>query len=346
MLMMGGQSVGDAIADYGSRIREAKANRQMLIDGYGVDEDEVDAMPAAELKGAVQGYAIAAQQKTAEAQRNYMQAHASELESYGRYRDAQAAAAARDSAQSGLWLKAGASAPPVMMSPDTRSASLLDDAAGQGESPYGNPASYRPANLGEAAAYASRTVPDPEGRNFSRNLDSLTKFYEAQERARQAAGGNGEPPYQLNFGEDPVSGNRYATYGKSVMASGFDPAMATANTWLVPQHNDDGELVGWTQADRRGNSHWIPNKSGSPVLRQAVTPEGAPLNGQYVDSNGKPHDLRTAMEKTIGPTVGAAAKPGAAKPGKTPLVTTQEQFDKLKSGDLYKESDGKTYRKP
>jgi hypothetical protein len=109
-----------------------------------------------------------------------------------------------------------------------------------------------------------------------------------------------------DFQEDPVTGARFASRGKMMVPSGFNPAKAAPQ--FTPQHDDDGNLVGWSNTDARGHSTFTPYKGGG--LKAATDDSGNPIPNVYVTPQGQVKDLRTVMQKSgLGGAGGANSKP-------------------------------------
>nr|WP_294577615.1 hypothetical protein [uncultured Rhodopila sp.] len=97
-----------------------------------------------------------------------------------------------------------------------------------------------------------------------------------------------------DFSEDPVTGARFATRGKMMTPSGFNPAKAVPQ--FTAQHDENGNLVGWSNTDARGHSTFTPYKGTG--LKTATDDSGNPIPNVYVTPQGQVKDLRTVMQKS------------------------------------------------
>lgn len=127
----------------------------------------------------------------------------------------------------------------------------------------------------------SRHPAASSSRNFA-NVDNLL-------RAMQLGQGQ-ETPGSYTV---PETGAVFATLGKTMLPAGMkQPAGGAVQSMISP----DGELLGFIHRDAKGHETII-KPPASAKLRQARDESGAPLPGLYVDGAGKPHDLRSQMQK-------------------------------------------------
>lgn len=114
------------------------------------------------------------------------------------------------------------------------------------------------------------------------------------------------PSIMQNAGEDltpgtfsdETTGAHFAFRGKQFLPAGYDPKVTGAGK-PTPQHDDDGNLIGYTLTDARGHSTFHTAK-GSAKLKQATDQSGNVIEGFYMDDSGKLHDTRSAMDKLMG----------------------------------------------
>lgn len=149
-----------------------------------------------------------------------------------------------------------------------------------------------------------------------------------------------------SYTEDPVTGARNITFGKQLQSTGYNPAKVPQG--LQVQHDPDtGKAVGFSFTDPRTGRASFHNAPPGVDLTPAMTPDGQPIPGAYVDGAGKVHDFRTTIQKLSG---GGTGLPGQGNGGNAqggpPKVTTQAQYDALAKGSVYIGKDGKKYRKP
>jgi hypothetical protein len=159
---------------------------------------------------------------------------------------------------------------------------------------------------------------------------------EARPFVAAAATASPEESTTPTFTEDPVSGFRFVTKGKIVQPSGVNPKMAQAAAAPVPQHDEAGNLIGWSQTDLRGHSSFKTFKGGAK-LAPAVDDQDNPIPGFYMTPEGKVVDSRTAIQKMTGtaPTPAAAPKSkGALAPKQAQEFLDQAGGDKDKAREL------------
>jgi len=65
---------------------------------------------------------------------------------------------------------------------------------------------------------------------------------------------------------------------------------------LVPQHDEDGNLMGWSMTDPRGHARFYPFK-GDEKVRAATDDNGNVIPGYYITREGKTMNTQTLMEK-------------------------------------------------
>lgn len=164
---------------------------------------------------------------------------------------------------------------------------------------------------------ALRTLPAAGGRVLPKALQAISQYEQIMENGQgwktqpgpyegisllMPSNGRGRPvvltdPNEATapgtFQEDEVTGARFFNRGKQVMPSGYNPAKAQPT--LAPQHDEDGNLIGWTQTDARGHSVFHQAKSGG--LKEATDEKGNVLPGFYTDGQGRLHDTRSALQK-------------------------------------------------
>lgn len=136
-------------------------------------------------------------------------------------------------------------------------------------------------------------------------------------------GNDGGP---MNFTEDPVSGFRFATKGKIVQPSGVNPGKA-AGVQMIPQHDEEGNLLGFSQVDARGHAIFRPAKGGA-TMKQATDENDNPIPGFYVDGEGKVHDTRSMIEKNFSGKSSNATNPPAPEDAKQRKANTIYQTPK------------------
>jgi hypothetical protein len=158
-----------------------------------------------------------------------------------------------------------------------------------------------PVNFGSIMGAASRTGYRPQ----AGTLDDLL-------RANAAGAAGADRP--LAFDEDPVSGNRFARSGNSVLPSGVNPARASSTAEEL--FDADGTVIG----------HRVPIGGGRFTFRAAKPPASGellpvidpktkkPIEGLGMDAAGKVHDYRNNMQKLGAEELlgGAPAKGGKA----------------------------------
>jgi hypothetical protein len=194
--------------------------------------------------------------------------------------------------------------------------------------PTGEGDNMRPANADERMAFMVQNTPGLGGRHMPEIIKSLAGYEQMGQDSADGGGpavkeiypgvsyitsrsgrGGGHVVTDPNAGtsqedllpgsyEDPVTGARFAYRGKSFQPAGFNPTVAGAGAQLIPQHDEDGKVVGWSQVDARGRATWVANRSAA-TFTQAQDQNGQPINGMYVDSQGKAHDTRTVMDKLM-----------------------------------------------
>lgn len=104
-----------------------------------------------------------------------------------------------------------------------------------------------------------------------------------------------------------------ATYGKNMQPAGVDPSVIS--TGLQAQHDDEGNLIGYTSTDIRGHSTFHLAKGGNKLKPARDSETGLPIQGFYLTPEGKTVDTRGALQK-LGVDVPAPA-PAAAAPAET-----------------------------
>jgi hypothetical protein len=216
-------------------------------------------------------------------------------------------------------------------SPGVDTASLLS----YGQGPIRQP--DVPASTGndfaDRWAYASRNTPGLAARHVDRIVSSLSKWQQITE-----GGGESLSPA---FVEDPNTGARFVTRGKTMLPSGVNPERAVPR--VIPQHDDSGNLLGWSQVDSRGRAIFTPYK-GNSRMTQATDEQGKPIDNFYFDSQGKAHDLRTLMQKAMGDTPTTTPAQASGK-GRPPTITTEEQYKALGPNQEYYDAAGNLRRK-
>lgn len=290
------------------RANKAKALRS-TIKAYNPDAGAaVDSMGVDQLEGMLHGWSL---KNAADMQ----QAHLQDFQAQAELRRQQAA----DDQGIGDAVNRASNAPDVPVP------LVMDDMDPNGPE---SPTTMRPATWDERMRYALAT-PGLSGRAVPKLIEALTKYGESIGDNSPTVlkdnpypgvsvivprGGRGamhvvEDPnaagnkLSAEYTEDPVTGSRALLYGKTAQPTGFNPSKATPQ--LLPQHDEQGNLVGWSQLDARGKATFIPNKT-SAVLKTARDESGNELPGYYVDSQGKIHDTRSALQKSLG--TGGATK--------------------------------------
>lgn len=143
----------------------------------------------------------------------------------------------------------------------------------------------------------------------------------------------------IQFQEDPVSGQRFATFGNMMQPSGVNP-QAVQTT--APTISPDGKFF-------HNGKQWV-------ALKQIGYPEGSTIvteNGQTVvkgpdgriltpPRSGSPF---AAMFGGAGEPETPAAAPAGAPGGAPAVITSQQQYDALPSGAEYQDSQGNIRRK-
>jgi len=124
------------------------------------------------------------------------------------------------------------------------------------------------------------------------------------------AAGSGGP---LAFEEDPVTGQRFARQGRSVLPSGTNPDKLPKEGEEI--RDADGNLLGHNVPTGGGKFAFRPLKASAtgdllPVL-DPVTKQ--PVPGYGMDATGKVHDFRNIMQKA---GFGEPAQPGASDAGR------------------------------
>lgn len=331
-----GEMMAQLAGYFVNRANQAKSLRA-TIKAYNPDMgDAVDSMGVDQLEGVLKGWSL----KNASDLQN---ARLADYSAQAQLRQQQAA----DDQSLGQALNRYANAPDV-------EAPLVTD---QDQGPE-SPTVMRAATPDERVRYAMAT-PGLSGRAVPRLLDALDKYNQSLEQGAAPAvlKDNPYPGVSLILGrggvhvvqdpnagaagekltptytEDPVTGARALLFGKTAQSTGFNPAKAAPQ--LVPQHDEKGNLVGWSQLDSRGHGTFIPNRT-SAVLKSAVDESGNELPGYYVDSQGKLHDTRSAMEKTLG----TKASPTPA-PAKSTYKSTADVVDAYKAGKLSRDQAGR-----
>jgi len=302
------------------RGQQADALRK-LIKAYSPDSTDthtaLQAMSVDQLEGLLRGYTMKSASDMQAARMADYQAQA-----------AQRAQMAQDDMSIGAAVNRYANAPVVAAGYDTEPTPGSTGGAGTGAS------TMREPTADERFRYALAT-PGLSGRAVPKLIESLTRYGEAGDApmvikdnpypglsivtSRTGRGGihvvedpnaaGASDALKPNYTEDPVTGARTLLYGKQAITTGFNPAKSGAS--LTAQHDEDGNLVGWSQTNAKGQAVWIPNKTGAK-LKQATDDNGQPVLGFYVDNGGKVIDARSAMQKTLGITPAAPAKASAA----------------------------------
>jgi len=74
----------------------------------------------------------------------------------------------------------------------------------------------------------------------------------------------------VNFTQDPVTGNRFATRGKTMMGSGVDPTIAARamSNGAVPMQDGSGNVIGYNVPTGGGKFTYHPTKDLTPDQRQ------------------------------------------------------------------------------
>jgi hypothetical protein len=129
-------------------------------------------------------------------------------------------------------------------------------------------------------------------------------------------GNEGDGNLSTTFSKAP-SGQWFAERGRQLLPAGVDAEMARAAAVPQPQHDDTGNLIGWTETDVKGRSSFHAFKGGNK-LPPALDADGQPINGFYISPEGRILDSRTAIQKMTGTgTAGTTATPvtGAPKAG-------------------------------
>jgi hypothetical protein len=104
-------------------------------------------------------------------------------------------------------------------------------------------------------------------------------------------------PVDTNTFQDPVTGTRFVRHGKQILPSGVDPAAQKAPE-LVPQEDENGELIGYSQHDGK---KWVFRSVKDKSVKPFVDPETKKTVARvYVDGSGKVVDLRSDVEKATG----------------------------------------------
>ena len=121
--------------------------------------------------------------------------------------------------------------------------------------------------------------------------------------------GNPNGGKALGFEEDPVSGQRFATHGNSVLPSGRNPSKQ--DTEAQQLFDADGNLIGHNVPTGAGKFTFRAVKQPSDgALKAVIDPNtGKPVLGFGMDANGRVHDLRSQMDK-LGEVKGPEKGPG------------------------------------
>ena len=147
----------------------------------------------------------------------------------------------------------------------------------------------------------------------------------------------------IQFQEDPVSGQRFATFGNMMQPSGTNPTRIAAES--APTVSPDGKFF-------HDGKKWV-------AVKQLGYPEGSTIvteNGQTVvkGPDGRlltPPRSGNPLAALFGGSAPASDGPAAASPQKgggpaTPAaVNSQEEYDALPSGAEYQDSQGNIRRK-
>lgn len=192
------------------------------------------------------------------------------------------------------------------------------------------PAELQPGqpNLGALLRAAEETGYRPDLRGV---LDDMIK-------SGGAASGN-EP---LRFEEDPVTGNRYARQGKSVLPSGINPAKQS--TTADEMYDADGTLIGHRVPTGGGKFTFRPIKpAASGELLPVLDPTTRrPVPGLGMDAAGKVHDYRNIMQKS---GLGAPASGPAGTQDNPHTPKTPSEAKKIKPGEWFTTPDGRVLQR-
>jgi hypothetical protein len=115
------------------------------------------------------------------------------------------------------------------------------------------------------------------------------------------------------FDEDPITGARFASRGKVLASSGYNPK-AAAGVQPVLVHDQNGRAIGFNQTDLRGHTVYHPTQAFDP----AKDSENNIIPGWYSDGK-RMYDTRALLEKQLGVQPGTNA-PAAARPAAKPAA--------------------------
>lgn len=174
----------------------------------------------------------------------------------------------------------------------------------------------------------------PANPQFDNSLNALVRF------------GGVDPELTTGTFTVPGTGATFVTRGKQILPAGFVPQEGSDTNTPVPQHDEEGNLIGWTVTDIRGHATFHANKSNAKLPPAVDAATGKAIPGYYV-LNGRVVDTRSAMQKA-GILLNEDGSMGLTESGESsqiPTVTTRGQYDALKSGAQYYDDKGNLRKK-
>jgi len=208
-------NLADTILQLGQLHKQTKAFRTMAIDGLGMDPDTVDRMSLPELQGTMQGMALKSAQQERQANIQYMMEHGNYFRQRGQL---EAADAAR--VQAGL---------------DANKRAMADIAQETQLQPQ--------PGFGVINTMMNGAVQPQLDRNRLLNIYAKEGAL-TPDMMMKLSGIDGENGSEIKFQEDPVTGRRFGTFGKSIMDSGIDPKMMPAGGVVQSILDEEGNEVG------------------------------------------------------------------------------------------------------
>lgn len=272
-----GDSLGKAMEEKKRQGQLASSLRKTLSVAFPDRKDEFNTMGLPDLQGELEGQALAS----------------------ARQRQQQQQASLAASLQAQAEERANAARFPAFAQAIGEMGQAPDDVPG----PLNN-AEFdrrtRPVDLASVMAAAGRT-------GYRPNEGSLDDLMRAAKASRP------ELADSLNFQEDPVTGERFATFGKSMASSGTNPDKLKA-------------------------------KPQAPLQPRVVIGTNPMTQEPQVTWSGSPEDFKKAFPSMKIP--GDQPQADSAPTGGPAKVTTQKEYDALKPGSIYIGKDGRKYKKP
>ncbi len=270
-------------------------------------------MSHGELEGVLKGHAAQAAMQEHLAKMQEFSAHAEEYAAQARQRDELSA----ENRGVGDFLNNYYNAPKVSRPADDGEG----DTMVQADPTHAERLQFATARAGKAG-----------GRVLERAVESLSKYAATLDDTDLTTG----------FDENEKTGEMFAHRGKQLLPAGVNPNNAASRPTLLPMHDQDGKLVGWSQVDVRGHATFHQAKSTDGVFTQARDPNGNFLKGVYIDGQGKTHDLRSVLQKTLGDEADQGGGGSTANGAGPVRVTSKAERDKLAKGTRYIGPDGVT----